>query len=442
MRSVIVRTPNVRLRALLNEAGWTGSAFARALSDCAAENGLAARYDRSSVSHWLAGRRPSPPAPGLMTEVLGRRLLRAVTTVDLGLAAEDAPAPPWWESDVLGQLDRVHDLGGPGPRADVYSVAVAEAVTATRRAPSPSTVDDGPRLDACRIKAAEHMLTVLSEADAARGGGHIRKAATGYLATHIRPMLTAPGSARRRASAQLIAGKIAYLCGFASFDDRRNAEAQRYYLIARGLAADAGDVRLHAFSLRQMSLQAQHLGHLPLAHRLAEAAVSLAGTAVSGADRAFLMAQLAVTSAGTCGARAALAAFRACEKALDGQPDTRRAIATYHRAALAHTEALVRDHLGDAHAATTALRASIIRRPAIERRARALSLARLGGLHLSQGHLRSAVETWHTFVAEAPDIDSRRVDAALAQIRASLRSHPHDPGARALLRRMAGERRR
>ncbi|GLZ77919.1 hypothetical protein Afil01_27260 [Actinorhabdospora filicis] len=434
--------PNPRLRALLHEARWTGSAFARALSDCAAENGLPTRFDRTSVSHWLAGRRPSPPAPRLMAEILARRLHRAITAADLGLAEPEDATPPWWEAGVLGQLDHVHDLGGRGPGSDVYSVAVAAAVATTRRAPLPSPVDDGPRLDACRIRAAEHMLTVLSEADVARGGGHIRQAATGYLATHVKPMLTAPGSAKRRASAQLIAGRIAYLCGFASFDVRRHAEAQRYYLIARGLAADAGDVRLHAFSLRQMSVQAHDLGHHALAHDLAESAVALAGPGVDGTDRAFLMAQLAVTAAGVAGPRAAMAALRACERALDGRPDARRAIGNYHRAALAHTEALVRGHLGEPRAATTALRASILRRPPIERRARVLSLARLGGLHLSQGHLGSAVEAWNTFMEEAPHIDSRRVDAALAQVRASLRSHPNDPGARALLRRMAGERRR
>lgn len=423
------RTPNTRLRALLNEADWTGSAFARALSECAAENGLAARFDRSSVSHWLAGRRPAAPAPTLMTEALSRRLRRAVTVADLGLTEGAYPGDrPWWESDAGALID-----GGGG----VYSVAAATAVAATRRAPSPSEVDGGARLDHHRIRAAEHMLTVLSEADASRGGGHIREAATGYLTTHVKPMLTAPGSARRRADAQLIAGKIAYLCGFAAFDERRNAEAQRYYLVARGLAADAGDVRLHAFALRQMSVQAHHLGHHALAHRLAESAVGIAGSAVSGRDRAFLMAQLAVTAARVAGARAAMTAFRAAASALDGVPDARRPIGNYHRATLAYTEAVVRDHLGETRAATAALRASIARRPAVERRARVLSLARLGGLHLAQGHLGSAVETWNSLLEEVPHVDSGRLDGALAQIRASLRSHPHDAGARALLWRLA-----
>src|ERR1700677_4163135 len=66
--------PNVVLRRLLAETGWTEARLAREGNAAGAETGLALRYDRSAVSHWLAGRRPWGPVPSLLAETLSRGL--------------------------------------------------------------------------------------------------------------------------------------------------------------------------------------------------------------------------------------------------------------------------------------------------------------------------------------------------------------------------------
>ena len=84
------RRPNGNMRKLLAEASWTEAALARTVNKLAAEAGIQARYDRTSVSHWLSGIRPREPVPGLIAEAFGRRLGRMVTTGDAGLGSASA----------------------------------------------------------------------------------------------------------------------------------------------------------------------------------------------------------------------------------------------------------------------------------------------------------------------------------------------------------------
>src|SRR5262245_30689916 len=94
------RIPNARLRTLLKEAAWTGQDFARAVNTTGAETGVALRYDRTAVAHWLAGSRPSRTVTALAAEALSRRLGRRISPDETGLtrpcadpAAEPAPDP-------------------------------------------------------------------------------------------------------------------------------------------------------------------------------------------------------------------------------------------------------------------------------------------------------------------------------------------------------------
>ena len=66
------KTENLRLRAMLDEAGMSNKGLARRVVDLAAARGVASvRCDHTSVLRWLAGEQPRPPVPELVAAVLG-----------------------------------------------------------------------------------------------------------------------------------------------------------------------------------------------------------------------------------------------------------------------------------------------------------------------------------------------------------------------------------
>lgn len=61
------RTPNTHLAALMQSGGIGNARLARRVNAAGRELGLRLHYDKTSVSHWLAGSVPkprlSPPSP-------------------------------------------------------------------------------------------------------------------------------------------------------------------------------------------------------------------------------------------------------------------------------------------------------------------------------------------------------------------------------------------
>ncbi|MFM9369695.1 helix-turn-helix domain-containing protein [Streptomyces sp. Da 82-17] len=84
------RTPNDRLRERLEEAQWSGAELARAVNAAGRQAGVRVSYDRSNVSHWLAGTRPRPSARDLLVRAFAKRLGRLVTVEELGFGAVGA----------------------------------------------------------------------------------------------------------------------------------------------------------------------------------------------------------------------------------------------------------------------------------------------------------------------------------------------------------------
>jgi hypothetical protein len=221
------------------------------------------------------------------------------------------------------------------------------------------------------------------------------------------------------------------------FDDELNGAAQRYYLVSLRLAAEAGDDVGSSIVLRALSVQARALGHHRQALHLAEAAVRTASRVAPARTRAFLLGQLAVADAATGDRRAAGTHLLAAGRHLEQVGDDSIPVGAYHPSSLAHQQAAVAAFSGDRHAAIAALQDSIRHRPALERRSRAITLARLAELQLRDGDLSQAVESWGRFLCEYPHLRSRRADTAFATLRASVRPHQDNVLARALAKRAA-----
>ncbi|MFD6968755.1 tol-pal system YbgF family protein [Streptomyces sp. NPDC059979] len=455
------REPNGRLRTLLADARWSGQDFARAVNGVAAETGLTLRYDRTSISHWLAGTRPPAHVVALAAEALSRRTGRRVSPADTGLArpagaarARDRPGPGPHGADALAPEPAGVGTPGAGDAAayaesllgeiPVYSSAwrppgwpPPHGTGTPTGAPTGAPARPAGRIGADHVEAAEAVLPVFRNADMMFGSGLARPALTRYLATTVAPWLRADAAPAVRHRLLGCAARLAYTAGFLCFDGNQQGTAQAYYRAGLRLGREAGDPQCWAPVLRAMSVQAHHLGHRKQAWELAEAAAREVGRLPS-LQAAFVTGQLAVAEAGCGDRRAALIHLGEAERLLERSAGRHAAIGDYHPAALAHQQAEALAALGDARGAITALGTSLRHRPADERRARAVTLARLAELHLGQGHVERACATWHEMLDVVPQLDSARVDDAVRRLRGRLQPVRGNRTARALLERVRG----
>jgi tetratricopeptide (TPR) repeat protein len=427
MRLLRIVPPNVVLRRLLAETGWTEARLAREVNAAGAETGLALRYDRSAVSHWLAGRRPWGPVPSLLAETLSRGLRRTVTVAELGLDARRS-------SDTASVKLEVSAVGS-------YRLAALAVPTWERASVTSSgacSVPDPPsRLTAGQIASAEQMAALFDESDAAFGGGRTRVALAGYLAHDVVPLLRLAARPALRARMFTVATQLSYLCAFMCFDDERHALAQRYYLTALDLATENGDAPGYAIAQRALSVQAGILGHHPEALALAEDAARTGRRVLPPGRHAFFVGQLAVAQAATDDRRGALATLRTAERLHSRADPVSAPMGGYHLAAMYHQVAEACALLGDRAESVTALSESVRHRPVHERRSRAVITARLAEHQLATGHLEEAVATWHAFLDDYPLLRSGRATSALRGMRSRLRPHSGNVAVARLLTRAA-----
>ncbi|AGM07231.1 hypothetical protein [Amycolatopsis keratiniphila] len=436
--------PNHLLRNLLAESGWTGQKLADHTNRLGAEAGLRLRYDRTGVAHWLSGTRPRPPVPELVAEAFTRRLGRRVTAAATGLVrGGGATAPPWWRTDVAAELTNLCRDGAASRRTlsgCVYSLAALSVPGWAELASVAGAVrpaENAGKVERAELDAAKAMLELFSTADLTFGGGHVRPALARYLRTTIAPWLRMEAAPAVRTDMFITAAQLCYLCGFLCFDDELHGAAQRYYLVAGRLSHAAGDALHYAISLRALSVQARMLGHRAAAVDLATTAARALPGDAPALTRAFLVGQVAAAEAAADDQRNAVTHLRAAETYLDQARDTSSPVGTYHPAALSHHHAAVRACLGERPAAVSALTRSLRHRPASERRARAITLARLAELHLDAGEVDRACQAWDQFLDDYPHLRSQRADTALVTLRARLRPHAAYPPARSVTHKAA-----
>nr|CEL13471.1 putative transcriptional regulator [Kibdelosporangium sp. MJ126-NF4]CTQ99158.1 putative transcriptional regulator [Kibdelosporangium sp. MJ126-NF4] len=435
------RTPNRLLRALLHESGWSGQKLANAVNAAAAENGVKLSYDRTSVFHWLAGSRPPPTVVAMVAEVLSRQLARPIQDSDTGLTGSHRhhdQGIPGEETQVVEQLVRLGNAGSPRRsvlRAVIYtltSLNVPSLGAAATALPPPA--GERERIGTAHADAAELILTVFSDNDNTFGGGKALPALTAYLATDVASWLRAPASPTARARLCAAAAKLSYLAGWMCFDELLQGAAQRYYRAAATLAATAGNLDCYTAAVRAQSVQAYHLGHYHRARDLAEAALRDAH-GLSSKHVAFVMGQAALAHASCGDHRQALAELATTERLLEKDTDTAAAVGAYHLAALEYHRAEVLSHCGDRHQAIAALRSSLCHRPPTERRARAVSTARLAELYLDIGHVEFACVALSQVLDDRFHLSCTRVERTIASLRARLRPCARTPRIRTLLTR-------
>ena len=427
---------NVRLQGLLDEAHWTHQALAHTVNTLGAETNRSLHYDRSAVTHWVAGTHPQ--VPDLITEALSRKLGRIVTLTDAGLVpprsgppqhipANISPAPGDDVVTALATLARTDaDPSGHATlRHRLYRLSALDIPDWPTAQHAHATITSGrARIDRRALEMAWHMLKVFAMADHRFGSGHARPALVAYLAHDITAWLlaSAPDSVRHELLG--LAADLTYLAGFRCFDSHEHGLAQSYYRTALALAVHAGDPTRYAIILRGLSQQAHYLGHHH--HALALITNALAAAAAGRTlphTAAFLHTHAALCHATLGHHHTAAHHQHQAEHHLAQTIDPAPIVGSCPAAEVAYYTARILITRGNLTAARAALQTAVHTYPPHYHRSRALALALLTGLDLRSGHLTHARGTWQRLQDDYRHLNSARATAAVNNIRRRL-EHP------------------
>ncbi len=425
------------LRDLIRESGCTYESLIRSVCSIARESGdRQLNANRSSVAQWVAGSLPAPRTRSYLAEALSRRLDRRVTVADLGFPdAEDEDVGLSLGDPVRAVADvACADLGRrPFLSTAAYSVlSIAAALTyqgGARAATASAATTGRVRVGQSEVDAVRRLTAAFGATDEQMGGQHGRAAVVTYLAHDVITLCrgTFVTDAVRRAMFSA-AAETAYLCGWKAHDAGRESLAQRYYLQAYGLAAEADDGSTQAHAAYVMRILAHHaldLGRPERCVELAEAAWSRARGKADPHTSSLLAMTLARVYA-TDGQRQRSVQWlrRAEDLAATDYTDGAPTWAALNGSALVRVtnqSAKVWSVLGDhAKAETLHARAAARWNADSHPRVRALTLSSLAVEQAAQGHIEHACATWSEAIPGLRSARSARSERAMSTIKATL----------------------
>jgi hypothetical protein len=113
------------------------------------------------------------------------------------------------------------------------------------RSSSPSSSSGVGRVGRGELEAVRETASFFYHLDQRRGGGHARTVVVQYLLSDVTPHLRGRyGDDQVRREMFALAGRLACLSGRMAFDEADHATAQRWYVTAVNLAAEADDAPL------------------------------------------------------------------------------------------------------------------------------------------------------------------------------------------------------
>ncbi|MFE7130794.1 transcriptional regulator [Streptomyces sp. NPDC057638] len=433
------RAPNAALRHLVREADIKYEALATRVNALGIQYGLALRYDKTSVSHWIRGTAPAGIVPLLICRVLAERLRRTVHPTDAGFAptgTNEAEAGLAYHPSLASTVKEIELLRRYDMerreflRSSTYASAAVVAASGhwLDRPPDPpaTRTATSPRVGTPDVTRVRATLTAFQDLDVAHGGGHTRPLALHYLRSvldlHDGNYTETTGRALRRATAELLIA-----IGLMSYDVGHHQAAQRYLIQATRMAQAADDPPLGARALTILSHQALHLGQPAHAVELARRARNGAPRATPGAKAVFHVFEARAHS-GTGDIPAAEAAIKRAEHHFararpDDEPDWTR---TYTRAELAGEIAWTYRDLG-LPAQTRRYAAEAAAHPATMLRAHGFNHALLATTALQDNDIELACAHGRTALHHAAQVMSDRVQDSVHDVLTRLRPHAAHP---------------
>lgn len=401
---------NIALRAAIEEAGWTLAQTASAVNAVGAENGLKLYYDRTAVSHWLAGTVPRKDALWCAVEAFARRLGRPMNPQSLGWPGTEITVMDPWSGEVLMRLTQIGRDDMLDRRSVLTTGVYSLAALAIPAAPRPLQRSG----TAGATEQIRETTRCLSRLDDLYGGGAARSTVAAYLTHDVVPLLrTARGPARTEMFSA--AADCAYLAAWMAADDMRSALAQQYYVQAVRLADEAGDPIARGRILRSLALQALELGHPAEALHIADAAVAAIRCGCPARTRAWILGMRAEALAAVGGGREARSVLRAAEQLLEAadSPPEGQWTGSYRREAWQHQAGTLLARLDDQNEAEMQLAASLASRRTVERRSRVLIGARLARVQYRRGDRDAATQTLARLRDDIEAVSSARIDREL-----------------------------
>lgn len=431
------RTPqqrNLALAALLGESRLSHASLARRINAAGTPLGRELRYDKTSVSHWLAGRVPRDPVPGLIAEVLTRALGREITRAEAGLP-EPRPLDPAGSLTYPAEVEQAVTIIGELARSDVerrdFLKTTLVSTTAMGLAARDWLVSPPERALAhrgtTRVGAGDvAWLAEVTEQyrrrDLKTGGGSVRHDVATLVHRHLPGMLH--GSYSDTVGRDLLAAcadTVAVL-GWLTYDEGRRPLAMRYYIQALRLARAADDSEIAAHILTRMSYLAldEHLPGEAVAQ--ARAAVTAAAASPNPRVRAYADVVEARAHAVAGNRREALDALARCETRYDPRITEAPSWALIHDPAeLSNQFAHVHLDLDNAREGLRHITAAIDGKTDAARRSLAKCHIRAARLSLLNADPDTALHHARTVATALPGIDSQRLRDQLGALRTPMR---------------------
>ncbi|MFD8692397.1 transcriptional regulator [Streptomyces sp. NPDC059651] len=421
--------PNTLLEALIDEAGVSRAGLAAHVNQAGRARGLELRYEHTAVARWLKGQRPRGQAPDLICEVLGKRLSRAVSLDDIGMAALGGHTPAQGSS-LTGFVERATALWRSDEQQRPHVVA-APAVTGTT-AVMPVWEWENPPEDADVSRTGPHRVCPADIATlrAARahyelmyrkaGGIATRSRIVGFLNHETAPLLRGGYSDAMGRQLHRATGALVAVAGICAYDSDAHGLAQRYFHQALRLAKASGDRGLGGYVIALLVNQSLFLADFRQSVAFAEAALRAAGRDITPALAADLHAMQAKAYAHLGDGPSALRCIRRAESEAERiRPGHEPDETGYVQPGLVDVqvaEALL--GLGDLPAAREHA-AAAVRTPAHDR-GRVHRLAILTTIELRQGEPDRAAVTAAEMAERARGMESQRLRDRLRAVREDL----------------------
>ena len=426
---------NVGLCDVIAEAGCTYEALARMVIRVAAENGDRVLTNRSAITHWISGTKPTGRMPAYLAEALTRKTGRPVAVAELGFASlpgQDGVVPSPFGPDSIGSLS---DLGRADldRRLDRRSVLFSAAILPLSAAWLAEADERGQwsgelggQVGQAEVDTVRAITEAFNRADETLGGGHGRAAVVQYLVTDVAAFCSARFSDDETRRAMFgAAAELAYLAGWKAHDIGAEGLAQQYYARSLQLAKES-DPRGHAaWCGRILAHQALDLGRPNECVALATRAWDLVRGHVDPATEALFSITAARAHAAAGHPRPALRALLRAEDSLASGRDEDMP----HWASLTgHAAATVTSNAGKTFAALgnhacaeeRFSAAAAVRGSEGFRRAGALNLAQVADAQAAQGHADQACDSWSTALTYMRGISSDRHRKAVTNARQHL----------------------
>jgi hypothetical protein len=293
----MTREPNHRLANLMSEAGASNKGLARRVRDVGLRHGVRVGTTHVSVQRWLDGSGIQAENAAFVAEALGGKLGRRVTPSDCGFASVTiTPAPNGTSygatlAEALGVLDGLTQLRPEDELPATELLHDSEVNTAvlswlvSRPEGLPTTGSSARRIGMRDVAAVRTANAMFMRLDFLFGGGHGHAALRHYYRHEVLPLLSASYSENVGHALFTAAAEMGEVLAWTAYDIGNHHLANRYLLATLRLTEVTNDRMMGATILANMSHQANYLGDIPRAGRLARAAVE------GGRDRATPRAQ-------------------------------------------------------------------------------------------------------------------------------------------------------